>query len=86
MGDDDEAIEIIEETVSRSLRMLGEGHIDTLRASADRALIQRMAQREEVDLQPILSRMTDILGAAHPAILALHAGRLLHRVIDPQPF
>ncbi len=87
-GSLDEAAELEERTAAALERVLGSQHPDTLRCRANLLLTQHeqgvgaaAAERQEV-----IGRLSALLGAEHPDIASLAAGRRSLRVIDPQPF
>jgi MinD-like ATPase involved in chromosome partitioning or flagellar assembly/tetratricopeptide (TPR) repeat protein len=84
----DEALATIDAVVKPTKRILGADHPDTLRCRADQALIAyRLGDDKQMQvIEELTPRLAERIGAGHPAVSALREHRLLHRMIDPQPF
>ncbi|WP_433617249.1 FxSxx-COOH system tetratricopeptide repeat protein [Dactylosporangium sp. CA-139114] len=85
--DPNAALDLIAQVFERQRRVAGPDHPDTLRCEANLALIRRtLGIGDEAVLADVLDRLGQALGDSHPAVVALHQRRHLHRVLDPHPF
>jgi len=80
--------QLIEAVVEPITQRLGPNHPDTLRTVANQALIVlRLGADEQAGLiESIARELAEQIGYDHPALSTLSRHRLLHRMIDPQPF
>ncbi|HKT04034.1 MAG TPA: FxSxx-COOH system tetratricopeptide repeat protein, partial [Rugosimonospora sp.] len=83
-----EALAQTQSALTALQQVLGPDHPHTLRCEANLALIQYHHQGAEYQssVELAIDRFARRVGANHPALQALHAGRLLRRIIDPHPF
>jgi 3',5'-cyclic AMP phosphodiesterase CpdA len=67
---------------------VGADHPDTLRCLGDVAVVTRRTggTGPEADAGAAVDRLADVIGHEHPSVQTLRGGRLVARVIDPNPF
>jgi tetratricopeptide (TPR) repeat protein len=87
-GDLRQSVELDEGTAAILAAALGPRHPDTLRCRGNMLLTRQLLGEEtaDVELEALLSQLSAALGAGHPTVDVLRAGRRLNRVLDPQPF
>jgi tetratricopeptide (TPR) repeat protein len=80
--------ELDEHTAAALARVQGPDHPDTLRCRGNLLLTRRQlgADSAEAEREALIEQLSATIGAAHPTIGVLRAGRRLVRALDPQPF
>ncbi|MFD0523782.1 FxSxx-COOH system tetratricopeptide repeat protein [Paractinoplanes durhamensis] len=86
-GDPEKGLELIESALAGHRDNIGPDHPDTLRCMVDRLLMRMAAGRESLaDDGDAVQRLTAVLGADHPELVAQREGRYLARMLDPHPY
>lgn len=87
-GDLRESAELDEQTAATLAAVQGPGHPDTLRCLGNLLLTRQQLGEENAatDRKALIEQLSAIIGAGHPTVGVLRAGRRLVRALDPQPF
>jgi hypothetical protein len=87
-GDLRQSAELDKGTAGILAEVLGPKHPDTLRCRWNMLLTSQMLgdKKAGVEGERLLAELSAAIGAEHPTVDVLHAGRRLVRALDPQPF
>ncbi|MER7440898.1 FxSxx-COOH system tetratricopeptide repeat protein [Micromonospora avicenniae] len=87
-GEWESARQRLRDTAERLAVTVGADHPDTLRCLGDVAVVTRRTggTGPEADAGAAADRLADLIGHEHPSVQTLRGGRLVARVIDPNPF
>jgi tetratricopeptide (TPR) repeat protein len=87
-GDLRQSVELDESTAAMLASVLGPRHPDTLRCRGNMLLTRQQLGEEEAsgEREALLAQLSNTIGAAHPTVDVVRAGRRLVRALDPQPF
>jgi hypothetical protein len=80
--------ELDEGTAASLAAVLGPRHPDTLRCRGNMLLTRQLLgeQKAGAEREALLAQLSAVIGAGHPTVDVLRAGRRPVRVLDPQPF
>jgi tetratricopeptide (TPR) repeat protein len=87
-GDLQQSAELDKGTMDILTEVLGPKHPDTLRCRWNMLLSSQLLGDEKAggEREALLAQLSAAIGAGHPTVDALRAGRRLVRALDPQPF
>jgi tetratricopeptide (TPR) repeat protein/CO dehydrogenase nickel-insertion accessory protein CooC1 len=83
-----QSAELDEGTAASLAAVLGPRHPDTLRCRGNMLLTRQLLGEEKAagEREALLAQLSAVIGAGHPTVDVLRAGRRPVRVLDPQPF
>ena len=87
-GDLRQSAELDEGTAAVLASALGPRHPDTLRCRGNMFLTRQLLGEEKanVEREALIAQLSAAVGAGHPTVDVVRAGRRLVRALDPQPF
>jgi hypothetical protein len=77
-----------EHTAAALAKVYGPDHPDTLRCRGNLLLTRQLLGEESAvaEREALIAQLSATIGAGHPTVGVLRAGRRLVRALDPQPF
>lgn len=80
--------ELDEDSAATLAMVLGPDHPDTLRCRGNLLITRQQLgdERASAEREALLTRLSVAIGAGHPTVGVLRAGRRVVRALDPQPF